>query len=590
MPTPLLASIGALFIGPVLFRFAAGKRAAMSALDGFVLVTIGGLVFLDFLPHSVLIAGRWALVSAGVGLLAPGAAERFLMQGNGSRWGRVIMGLALLGLILHDFLDGAVVGGHADPDHVSGNLLALGVILHRIPVGLAIWGLVRPTRGVAPALGLLGLIIVATMAGTWFSAVVFGSLAGQGLAMMQALVAGSLLHVVNHALPLGEQCEVEHPVAAGAGALAGIALLYGLSELHPVVHQVTGELGAGRTFLTLSLESAPALLLALLIAAAIHLVLRPPDVLWLAKDSRPFRGAWRGLLLGIPLALSSADRPALHRLVVRSDVPPAASATLLAFAPGSAIPGLLLSLVFLGGAFAGLRLVLGAAFAMLVGLLTAAVAKRGAPPVVEQVTWPSMEPPPHLGLRLVRFAGTSMIERSSPWTLVGILAAAIMEPVVAPNLLHGLGLWTVPAMALLGLPIHLSATGAVPLVAVLLHKGISPGAAMAFLLTGPSANVHTLRSIASTYGRRAAVVFAGSIIATATVLGLLANAILPATPSWQLHEHSARTPSLLSVIALALLASLTLAALLRRGPRGLLGQLGLAHGHDSSMGEPAHAQ
>ena len=65
----------------------------------------------------------------------------------------------------------------------------------------------------------------------------------------------------------------------------------------------------------------------------------------------------------------------------------------------------------------------------------------------------------------------------------------------------------VPLAVLIGIPIYVCATGSTPLIALLMHKGLSAGAAVALLLTGPATNLTTWRALAHRYGRRTATVF-----------------------------------------------------------------------------------
>ena len=94
----------------------------------------------------------------------------------------------LTGLGLHAFLEGAAL----TPE---GTSVTAAVVLHRMPVGLVIWWMLRPRHGFAAgALGIAG-IGVATVAGYAAGAEL---LHGSGVELYQAFVGGSLLHVVFH--------------------------------------------------------------------------------------------------------------------------------------------------------------------------------------------------------------------------------------------------------------------------------------------------------------------------------------------------------------------------------------------------------
>ena len=74
----LVASLLVLGLGPVLHQLARVKGTMLVALDGFVYVTIGGLVLLHIVPESYELAGWWTLVALLVGLVGPGLVEHRL--------------------------------------------------------------------------------------------------------------------------------------------------------------------------------------------------------------------------------------------------------------------------------------------------------------------------------------------------------------------------------------------------------------------------------------------------------------------------------------------------------------------------------
>ncbi|MCA9545009.1 MAG: hypothetical protein KC613_11485, partial [Myxococcales bacterium] len=125
----LLISVLALFAGPALVALAGRVRPVVQALDGFVLAALIGLVLLHILPHAIVHGGWWAVGLAAAGLFAPYALEGRLANPHGA-----VLALALAGLAVHAFTDGAAL---ALDDHGHGHTrLIVGVILHRLPLGM----------------------------------------------------------------------------------------------------------------------------------------------------------------------------------------------------------------------------------------------------------------------------------------------------------------------------------------------------------------------------------------------------------------------------------------------------------------------
>ncbi len=67
----------ALLVGPVLGPVMRGHVRIAAGVDGFVVVTVCGLVILHVLPQSVAFAGAGALVVAALGVVAPVLLHRF---------------------------------------------------------------------------------------------------------------------------------------------------------------------------------------------------------------------------------------------------------------------------------------------------------------------------------------------------------------------------------------------------------------------------------------------------------------------------------------------------------------------------------
>ena len=78
-------------------------------------------------------------------------------------------------------------------------------------------------------------------------------------------------------------------------------------------------------------------------------------------------------------------------------------------------------------------------------------------------------------------------------------------------------------MLLIGLPLYVCATSSTPIAAALALKGLSPGAALVFLLSGPASNLATILVVGKTMGRTTAAVYVGSIAVASIGLGLATN-------------------------------------------------------------------
>jgi copper chaperone CopZ len=93
----------------------------------------------------------------------------------------------------------------------------------------------------------------------------------------------------------------------------------------------------------------------------------------------------------------------------------------------------------------------------------------------------------------------------------------------------------------ISIPLYVCATGSVPIAAVLMMKGISPGTALVFLMAGPASNAATITVIGNVMGRRTLFTYLGTIVVGALASGLIIDYLLPrewfiGTMTHMMHE------------------------------------------------------
>jgi hypothetical protein len=130
----------------------------------------------------------------------------------------------------------------------------------------------------------------------------------------------------------------------------------------------------------------------------------------------------------------------------------------------------------------------------------------------------------------------------------------------------------VPLFALIGIPLYVCAAGATPIAAIAIFSGVSPGAGIAFLLSGPATNVTTFGIFSRLHGRRAAIFFGVSMTLAAICAGWAVDFVgVQFLGELQMHEHGGA--SWIQWGALGALGLLFAWSLLRQGPRGVVGQI-----------------
>ena len=109
--------------------------------------------------------------------------------------------------------------------------------------------------------------------------------------------------------------------------------------------------------------------------------------------------------------------------------------------------------------------------------------------------------------------------------LGGVLFLALPSDLMAHEYARYL---SYPVMVLIGIPLYICASASTPIAAALVAKGVSPGAALIFLMTGPATNTGTIAIIVSQFGSRFASIYVAAVIAVTVVLGIAIDALLVA--------------------------------------------------------------
>jgi uncharacterized membrane protein YraQ (UPF0718 family) len=260
--------------------------------------------------------------------------------------------------------------------------------------------------------------------------------------------------------------------------------------------------------------------------------------------------------------------------------PPAAAMAFLVATPELGVDAIFLSFPLLGMQMTLVRVAGATVVALGVGWLVGR-ATRSREPAVAQ---PDAGPPARsaMGARIrqgLRVGFGNVVDDTAPWILAGLAVAAISAPFLDSAPLAALPAGVdVLLFAVLGVPTYVCASAATPLVAALLVGGLSPGAALAFLITGPATNVTTFGVLSQLHGRRTAGAFSLAIIGTSVGLGYLVNVFFADIQHVALDTLLAETPSLIKILAAIGLGLVFLSSLLRRGPRGFLAELSVRGG------------
>ncbi|MEF2144267.1 MAG: SO_0444 family Cu/Zn efflux transporter [Desulfovibrionaceae bacterium] len=289
------------------------------------------------------------------------------------------------------------------------------------------------------------------------------------------------------------------------------------------------------------LESAPYMLFGFLVAGMLKAFL-PSNLIQRHLGSSRFSSVLKASLMGIPLPLCSCGVAPAAAGLRRQGASKGATASFLISTPETGVDSMAVTWALLDPVMTLLRPLSALITATLAGVGVNLLDKNGrdttppAPPLQSGCndaccSGSCTAPRPGLMDKLLNglaYAFGDLLPDIGGWFLVGVLLAGAVTALMPDGFIErNLGDGLLPLLAALAVsaPLYVCATSSTPIVAALALKGLSPGAALVFLLAGPATNLASFSMVSRIIGKRAAVVYLAAILISALLLGLGANAL-----------------------------------------------------------------
>lgn len=280
-------------------------------------------------------------------------------------------------------------------------------------------------------------------------------------------------------------------------------------------------------------QMAPYLLLGFLLAGVLSVYVSPETV-----ERHLGRRGWRQVvkaaLIGVPLPLCSCSVVPVAASLHRHGAGKGATLSFLASTPQTGVDSIAVTWSLLGPVFAVFRIGVAFVSGVLSGLGAEWLASDGGAAVP-----PAPRPACHGAcchgaagrarwIRALQYGFVTLPADIGRALLLGLLVSGLLSALVPPNFFAdrlGPGWVSMLIMMAVGIPIYVCSSGSVPVAYGLIHAGISPGAALVFLVTGPATNAATIATVVQLFGKRAAGVYLCCIAATALAAGWALDAL-----------------------------------------------------------------
>ncbi|TET22507.1 MAG: permease [Candidatus Stahlbacteria bacterium] len=300
-------------------------------------------------------------------------------------------------------------------------------------------------------------------------------------------------------------------------------------------------LGILRESWNLLAAMSPYLLAGFLFAGILHVFFSVQRISrHLGKSS--FSSVLKATLFGIPLPLCSCGVIPAVASLRRSGASRGATLAFLISTPTSGADSILATYSLLGPIFALYRVAASFAAGLVAGLGANIFDRRdevGDKPAKNQTCVVCGEDATADGhthnfttrLRaMIAYSFGELVADIGKWLLIGTLIGGAISYFVSAELIGTYlpsPVLQMLLMLVLSIPLYICATGSLPIAAALIMKGISPGAALVFLIAGPATNAVTITVVSKTLGRRSLIIYLVSIVLVSIGMGFLFDLIVP---------------------------------------------------------------
>ncbi len=280
-------------------------------------------------------------------------------------------------------------------------------------------------------------------------------------------------------------------------------------------------------------EMAPYLLFGFLAAGVLSVVISAR----LVERHLGGRGIWpvvKAAAFGVPMPLCSCGVIPVGATLRRQGASRGATVAFLIATPQDGVDSILVTLGLLGPVFAVFRPIAALLGGVIGGSVAAAVdpGRADAEPLAAEPDETARGDNRHGKVRrALAYAFGTLPRDIGRAVLLGLLVAALISALIPKDYFARYvppGIAQVVLLMVAGIPVYVCATASVPVALALIHAGISPGAAFAFLMTGPATNAATIVTVWKVLGRRTALVYLGTMAAVALAGGLLLDQFLSA--------------------------------------------------------------
>ena len=273
-------------------------------------------------------------------------------------------------------------------------------------------------------------------------------------------------------------------------------------------------------------EIAIYLIFGFIVAGILH-VLFPDSVVRNHLGKGSMGSVLKSTLFGIPLPLCSCGVVPVATSLRRSGASKGSVVSFLISTPQVGADSFMITYSLIGWVFAIFRIVAALITSFFAGILINIFDKKDTVSKESQINVSEMKNKYSERMKtLPAYIEYELFGSIANYLVLGIVIAGLIGVLVPDGFFEtylGDPFSSMLLMLVVGIPMYVCASASTPIAASLLMKGISPGAALVFLLTGPATNAVNFSTVSKIVGKKSTAIYLGSIAVISLALGYFLN-------------------------------------------------------------------
>ncbi len=281
--------------------------------------------------------------------------------------------------------------------------------------------------------------------------------------------------------------------------------------------------------LVLTNAMAPYLLLGFLFAGILHVFFKKERIARLLGGNK-MRSTVYASLIGVPLPLCSCGVIPTGISFYKNGASKGSTVSFLISTPQTGVDSIMATYSMLGLPFAILRPFIAFVSGIFGGAFTNYLDKTTEPEITKNNNQISNENHSNPIRKMLHYAFVEFMQDIAKWLVIGLLLAALISLLLPTEFFSEYisnDFLSMLVILVASIPLYVCATGSIPIAAVLIMKGISPGAALVFLMAGPATNAATITVLGKVMGRKSLISYLVSIIGMSLLFGFIIDHFLP---------------------------------------------------------------